>query len=176
MWKGFITMDKDRFFEELYVDYYKKIYSYLRCRVQNVMIAEDLTNDIFVLVYKNIQTYDDSKGLIATWIYTITNNHLKNYYRSLKKREYSYDSLEAIHEELLYDRNDYVGRKELNIVLEQMMEQLPVRSRTIIKMKYYGNMTSAEIGARLRISSENVRVILKRSLNKMKDMSHGEVA
>lgn len=164
------------FFEKLYEEYYKNIYNFLRIRVQNVVVAEDLTNDIFVLVYKNIHTYDEGKGLAATWIYAIANNCLKNYYRSLKNREFSYDSLEAVHEELLYDRNDYVSRKELNMVLEQLMEQLPPRSRTIIKMKYYGNMTSAEIGARLSISSDNVRVIIKRSLSKMKDIACGEVA
>lgn len=169
-------MDKDIFFEELYGEYYKKVYNYVRVRVQNVAVAEDLTNDIFLLVYKNVHTYDEEKGYITTWIYTIANNCLKNYYRSLKNREFSYDSLEMAHGELLYDRNDYVDRKELNIVLEQLMEQLPTRSRTIIKMKYYGNMTSAEIGAKFSISSENVRVILKRSLSKMKNISCGEVA
>lgn len=171
-----ILMDKDRFFEQLYDEYYNQIYHYLCYKVQNTANAEDLANDTFMLVYKNIHIYDETKGMAVTWIFAIANNRLKNYYRSRKSMEYSYDSFESVPAEMLYDKNDCIAQKELSIVLEQMLAQLPQRNRQIIKMKYYDNMTSVEIGRRLQISSENVRVILKRSLSKMKKISYGLAA
>ena len=58
--------------------------------------------------------------------------------------------------------------QELRIVLREVLLSLPERNRKVVIMKYYGNMTSKEIGGAMHISSGNVRVILKRSLDLMK--------
>ena len=64
-----------------------------------------------------------------------------------------------------YDSSE---QEELRLVLKNVMKELPERNRRIVLMKYYGNMTSREIGKCLDISPGNVRIILKRSLAMLK--------
>ena len=52
-------MNKDEYFEEIYCDYYEKIYKFIYYKVCNIELAEDLTSDVFVAVYKNLHRYDE---------------------------------------------------------------------------------------------------------------------
>ena len=77
-------MDKNEYFQQIYSDYYEKIYAFLFFKVNNKELAEDLTSDVFVSVYKNLHRYDASKSFISTWLYAIAYTQLKNYYKSRK--------------------------------------------------------------------------------------------
>ena len=61
-------MNKDEYFEEIYCDYYERIYKFIYYKVCNIELAEDLTSDVFVAVYKNLHRYDESKSFILTLI------------------------------------------------------------------------------------------------------------
>ena len=69
-------------------EYYLKILTFIHKRVLDLYEAEELTGDVFLSFYRNMDSYDEEKGSIATWLYAITANRLKNYYRD-KKTHYS---------------------------------------------------------------------------------------
>ncbi|MEI3471817.1 MAG: sigma-70 family RNA polymerase sigma factor [Blautia faecis] len=68
-------------FERIYQEYYLKILTFIHKRVPDLYEAEELTGDVFLSFYRNMDSYDEEKGSIATWLYAITANRLKNYYR-----------------------------------------------------------------------------------------------
>ena len=80
-------------FERIYQEYYLKILTFIHKRVPDLYEAEELTGDVFLSFYRNMDSYDEEKGSIATWLYAITANRLKNYYRD-KKIHYSLEILE----------------------------------------------------------------------------------
>lgn len=163
-------MSKDEYFEQLYQEYHTNIYHFLNRHVQNPAVSEELANDVFVSVYSNLHTYDSSKSFITTWLYAIAGNRLKNYYKSCRFKEYSFDLLIQEPTALMEPEQDEMVRKELGVMLEGMLCRLPERSQKIVRMKYYQGMTSAEIGKYLNLSPGNVRVILKRSLSTLRKM------
>lgn len=165
-----ITMDKDQYFEEIYENYRDKIFKFIYYKVSDAELAEDLTNDVFVSVYKNLHTYDANKSFISTWLYAISYNRLKNYYKSHKAVEYSIEYMLEMNIAPRSELQDPLEQEELRLMLKNAMQELPERSRKIILMKYYLDMTSGEIGRNLNISPGNVRIILKRSLNTLKGM------
>ena len=71
-------------FERIYQEYYLKILTFIHKRVPDLYEAEELTGDVFLSFYRNMDSYDEEKGSIATWLYAITANRLKNYYRDKK--------------------------------------------------------------------------------------------
>ena len=75
-------MDKNQYFETIYKEYFPKIYDYIRIRIRNPAVAEELAEDVFISVYKNLHVYDENRSFIATWLYAIAGNRLKNYYKS----------------------------------------------------------------------------------------------
>lgn len=161
-------MNKNEFFEQIYDDYKDKIYEFIFYKVSNKELAEDLTSDVFISVYKNLHRYDAEKSFITTWLYAIAYNRLKNYYKSRKNNVYSIECLIEMSNEIHIVKYDSSEQEELRLVLKNVMKELPERNRRIVLMKYYGNMTSREIGKCLDISPGNVRIILKRSLAMLK--------
>lgn len=168
-------MNRKGYFEEIYETYYEKIYKFILFKVYQTEIAEDLTNDVFLSVYRNLHRYDAAKSFILTWLYAIACNRLKNYYRSRRKTEYSMEYLLEMNLEPVIVSKDLLEEQEWQIVLKKMILELPERNRKIILMKYYGNMTSQEIGRNLEISSGNVRIILKRTLDTLKNKLNAEL-
>ena len=158
-------MKKDEWFEEIYDGYYGKIYEFIFHKVYNKELAEDLTNDVFVSVYKNLHMYDERKSFILTWLYTISWNRLKNYYKSRRRIECSINYMLEMNQESVISNNDLLEQHEWYLVLKKLILDLPERNRKVIVMKFYRNMTSREIGDSLGISPGNVRIILKRTLN-----------
>lgn len=160
-------MTKDTYFEKIYGSYYQSILNYMFCRVHNRAIAEELAADVFLLAYKNLDSYDHSKSFITTWLCAIAANHVRNYYKRQKKWECILvgDEIEELSEQV-----DCIAQKELSLLLEHAICVLPERNRQIVYMKYYRDMTSQEIASRLHVSSGNVRIILKRSLAKMQEV------
>ena len=143
------SKDYDILFEEIYTNYYGKVLSYLTGKVSDRNVAEDLAGDVFLRCYKNIQKFDASKGSESTWVFTITKNLLKNYYRD-RKVNASIDNMEGF-----------------DVADEQDVEEEIVK-RQILLMRYYDEMSSNEIAKVMNMTPGNVRVILTRTLNKLR--------
>lgn len=71
-------------FENLYKQYKNRIIAYISKRISSQEDAEELTGDIFLNLYKNRGSYEKEKSSMETWLFAITNNRLKNYYRDRK--------------------------------------------------------------------------------------------
>ena len=141
--------------------------SHIAFHVGDKGVAEELASDVFFSVYKNIETYDPSKSFILTWLFVITNNRLRNYYRDRKAMLY-YDELENNFFENLSTLDEEMVCNENRMLLEKYLKKLEVRERKIIISKYYLGMNSNEIGRMLGLTAGNVRIILKRALEKIK--------
>lgn len=154
-------------FEQIYQEYYNKIYLFVKKRILQEQDAEELTADIFTAVYKNLGRYRPEVSSLDTWIYVITGNRIKNYYRDRKDEMLTDEMEEMIQKQELSAEDVTMLRQEREDLL-QCLKQLPVRERSIIILKYYQGKSSEEIGRQLDLTSGNVRVILKRSLNKLR--------
>ena len=53
-------------FECIYQEYYLKILTFIHKRVPDLYEAEELTGDVFLPFYRNMDSYDEEKGSIAT--------------------------------------------------------------------------------------------------------------
>ena len=70
--------------DEVYQQYHGKVMGYITARVQRREDAEDLCADVFEKIYKKIETYNQEKAAVGTWIYTIARNTVIDYYRMSK--------------------------------------------------------------------------------------------
>src|SRR3954469_1283814 len=75
------TKSRDAF-AELYDKYSAAIYGIICKIILNTNIAEELLQDVFVKVWKNIDKYDSSKGSLFTWMLQISRNTCIDYLRT----------------------------------------------------------------------------------------------
>lgn len=69
--------------DELYKDYSEYVYRYILLLVHNVDVAEDLMQDTFIKVYRNLDKFQQ-KSSVSTWIIKIARNTVYDYLRKTK--------------------------------------------------------------------------------------------
>lgn len=150
---------------ELYTKYQKKVLSYLNGKVNNITLAEDLCADVFLKVYEKLDTFDEGKASISTWIFTITRNLLTDYFRTRKV----YDEIpEELSDSSSIEEN--LCNEEMLDTLATALEKLDERERDIIIFHYYSGMTLTAIAERMGISYAYVKVLHNKALSNMKKL------
>lgn len=160
------NLSRDEFFQSIYEDYYNRVLSYIRGRVNNPQDAEDLASDVFFKCYKNIDRYDPKKASVSTWVFTITSNTLKNYYRD-NRATVSMDGMEGFEIPFEEDFDQAVRLEEIRQYLDRVLEDLDEKNRKVLLMRYYDEMKTADIAEEMDLSPGHVRVMLSRTLHRL---------
>ena len=142
-------------------DIFRLAYSYTR----NKTDAEDIFQNVFIKLYKhqNILTKDDME--IKKWLVKVTINESKNFFLSSWRRKIIF--FEEKEEEKIS-----VIPKEDNVL--PLVLELPRKYRLVTYLFYYENYKIKEIAKLLNISETNIRTILVRSREKLKNMMEGD--
>ncbi|RZK50483.1 MAG: RNA polymerase sigma factor [Pedobacter sp.] len=124
--------------------YQQKIYWHIRRMVIDHDDADDLVQETFVKVWKNLGTFRNDSQLY-TWIYRIATNECITFLNKKKnKNNISLDEMDVdLNEKLTssaYFDGDKIQRK-----LQEAILQLPEKQRVIFNMKYYDDMKYDEI-------------------------------
>ena len=148
---------------EIYTQYSVKVRGYIYNKVNDSFLAEDLCADVFLKVFEKIDSFDETKASVSTWIFTITRNTLIDYYRTRKvSNEIPEDlaSEDSIEEE--------VCNNEMLSALAAALEKLEERERDIIILHYYQGETLKVVGEKLGISYAYVKILHNKALAELK--------
>lgn len=151
--------------EEIFDKYYDRVYSFTLLRVKNIHTAEDITSDVFYKVAQSINSYDEKKAAMATWLITIAMNKIRDYYRG-QKHLMPLESAEDIQAQV--NLEEKVLANEQAKELYKAMDKLDERQRNVLLLRYYGDMSNKEIAKELNLSVSNVETILTRARQKLK--------
>lgn len=149
--------------EKIYIDYNEKVMRYVRGKVANVSDVEDIVSDVFLKVFSKLETFDEAKASLSTWIYHITQNTVTDYYR--KRRVFSEISDNATDSESL---DDGLINDERLECLADALEKLDERSRNLIILHYYSGMKLKDIADKIGISYVYAKVLHKKALDALK--------
>ncbi len=154
--------------------YNEKLSKYIKRRSHATkQDVEDILQNVFIKVYKNINDYDQNLNF-SSWIYRITYNELIDWYRKDKTRaSLSLDDtdigiLEKISDDTKEDdfkRFDKLKEKEYII---QALEKLKPEYREILIQKYFEDKSYEEISDILKIPIGTVATWLNRAKNDLK--------
>jgi len=153
-------------FENIYEEYFRRIYNFVFCRLLHKEQTEDVVSQIFMKVLEKTQSYDERKGTFNTWIFTIARNTLNDFYR-LRKVTVSLD--DGCFTELSVDfeeQSRLIADEELRD-LYWALTALDARTRTVITLKYFGEFTNREISAQTGINESTVSTLCLRGIGKL---------
>lgn len=148
---------------QIYLEYKPKVLGYIYNKVLDNNLAEDLCSDVFLKVYEKLDTFDETKASLSTWIFTIMKNTLYDYYRGRKvMEEIPEDMADGSSVEEDACRNDTLE------LLAGALGELDERARDIIIMRYYHGMKLVDIAERMEISYPYVKLLHKQALSVLK--------
>lgn len=152
---------------ELYDHFFEKIYRFIYYRVGHKETAEDLTEDIFVKAFGSLKNLK-SDAVFESWLYQIARNKVIDYYRS-KKLLVPIDEIENT---LEYSTNviDNVNLGFEQKILLRLLKELTTEQQTIIKLKFFEELSN-DIIAKITGKEEGaIRVIQHRAITKLRSL------
>lgn len=124
--------------------YQQKIYWHIRRMVINHDDADDLVQDVFIKVWKNLGSFRQDSQLY-TWIYRIATNECITFLNKKKDRlNVSYEEMSEKLGDSMSDDNFFTG-EEIQKKLQKAILTLPEKQRLVFNMKYYDDLKFQEI-------------------------------
>lgn len=132
-------------FSQLLTKYQQKIYWHVRRMVIDHDDADDVVQDIFVKVWKNLAKFREDSQLY-TWLYRIATNECITFLNK-KKQKYNVsldDESTSYLAETLADGQYFNGDKA-QMKLQQALLTLPEKQKLVFNMKYFEDLKYEEI-------------------------------
>lgn len=156
--------DKQKIFDQLFVEYrdwiFRLCYSYTR----NEMEAEDLVQECFSKVWINLSSFQNRSNY-STWIYRIAANTCLMLLRKEKNNPVEYH--ETLKDDSFVEKHE--NQEEHSIILYKAISQLNEIDRIIISM-VLEDVPQKQIGEVLGITENNVNVKVYRIKKQLKEL------
>ena len=154
----------------------KPIYSFIYRYVGNAQEAEDITQDVFVKVWRNLKRFDREKSF-KTWIFSIAKNTAIDFLK--KKRTMQFSDFEnergesTILEKFIDSSplpNELLERKDLMGTLAKAIGKLLPKYRMVLFLRYNDHFTFQEIAESLGEPLNTVKSRYRRGLIMLKKL------
>ena len=131
-------------FNQLVRKYQQKVYWHIRKMVIDHDDADDLTQEVFLKVWKNLENFRQDSQLY-TWLYRIATNECLTF---LSSKRYKFflplnDVTDELSEKL--DTSATISGDEIQLKLQKALLRLPDKQRLVFNMKYYDDLKYEEI-------------------------------
>ena len=150
----------------LYEEYYDKLAHYVYVRIGNKEEAEDIAGEVFLKALKSLKSYKEQGIPMQGWLFRIAHNLTVDYIRKAdKRRTVPIDSV------ILTGEDNPVDAAEKNIEFERVteaMKELTIEQREVINLRFFGGLTSKEVGDVLSKSDGAVREMQRAAIEKIR--------
>jgi RNA polymerase sigma-70 factor, ECF subfamily len=143
--------------EEIVRTYNRRIYNICYRFAGSGDDAEDLTQEVFIKMYRTLSSYDHTKGAFATWVTTITRNLLVDHFRKGKQQR-------------LTDSIDATSEHEDALPLSEQIQDQSAPPDAHVRSREVGETVHAALG---KLSPELREAVILRDLQ---DMDYREIA
>lgn len=163
-----IQKKDSRAYTILYDMYSKSLFSVISNLVKDREEAEDILQEVFVKIWKNIDTYNDSKGRFYTWIVNIARNssidkmRSKNYNNN--KKNLSSDNF--VH--ILDDSNKLTNKID-SIGIQEFVNKLKPKCIALIDLLFFKGYTQQEASEELEIPIGTVKTQNRNCINDLRN-------
>ncbi len=156
-------------FADKYRQFFPRVFAYVYGRVHNVHITEDLVADVFEKAFLKAGSLRNDEAF-STWLFTIARNVIISHGRKYGRETIvDPDVMKAISPSSISVESEVLMQEELTAVAESLRE-FPQREQDIISLKFDAELSNSQIALIMDLSEPNVRVILFRTLRKLRQV------
>jgi RNA polymerase sigma-70 factor (ECF subfamily) len=153
----------------LYDNYSAALYGIVLRIVNSEEAAEDVLQEAFVKIWKNIEKYDRTKGKLFTWLVNVARNcaidslRVKDY--DIKNQIQSIDNSVRIvnRQHKVYPKTDHIGLKEVIATLKP-------EYKILIDKLYFEGYTQEEAAKELNMPLGTVKTRIRAAMNLLREI------
>jgi RNA polymerase sigma-70 factor (ECF subfamily) len=148
-------------FSFLYDRYSKALFSIILQFVPQQELAEDVLQEVFLKIWRNIKSYDETKGRLYTWMLNIARNQAIDRTRS---KDFNNRSKTTELSENVYNNKQAAEAKMDDVGLQKTLSSLPEENRKLLELAYYQGYTQEEIAKMLNIPLGTVKTRIRATI------------
>lgn len=156
-------------YEKLVKLYQNKVYNTCYSFLKQSDIAEDQTQEVFILIFNSIAQFEE-KSTLKTWIYRITVTRCLDYLRSQsrqKRKSTGLLSLFGLAQEIPSNNDftpyEHLENKEYAKIIADTLDEMKDKYKTAFVLKYMEGMSQKEIAQIMECSEKAIEGILARA-------------
>ena len=156
-------------FAFLYDHYAGALYSIIRQIItDNSELAGDVLQEVFINIWRKIESYDQTKGRLFTWMLNIARNasidtlRSKSYQNSQKNQELPENVYRGTVNQTTQQNVDHIG-------LKKVLEKLKPDLRVLVDLAYFKGFTHEEIAELLSIPLGTVKTRIRNALLQLRE-------
>lgn len=143
-------------FQHLVEDWKDRIYNTCLGMLQQEEDAEDVTQEVFIVVFRKIGQFREASGM-GTWLYRIAVNRCLDLLRKRKRRKWLSEWIDFVHPGVQLEK------KQDAALLFQAMNSLPGKQKAAYQLQQLEGLSQMEIAAVLEVSESAVEGLLQRA-------------
>lgn len=158
-------------FEHIVFVFERPIFSYLFRIVSHKQTAEDLTQETFVKIFKNLKNIKPKENF-KSWVFTIATHSAYDYLRKVKRKPESFilddpeSGFETIEQEHTYTMVEKVWAQE---EVEKALTQVKPEYKSVLLLFYKEDLTYESIARILKLPINTVKTHLHRAKKALKE-------
>jgi RNA polymerase sigma factor (sigma-70 family) len=156
-------------FAFLYDNYAGALYSIIRQIItDNSELAGDTLQEVFINIWRKIESYDQTKGRLFTWMLNIARNasidtlRSKSYQNSQKNQELPDNVYKGASNQTTQQNVDNIG-------LKKVLEKLKPEHRVLVELAYFKGFTHEEIAEMMTIPLGTVKTRIRNALLQLRE-------
>ena len=129
-------------FEQLYLNYYREVYYYMRRICRDDLICEEVAQETFFKALKKIDSFDGRTDIRA-WLFTIAKNTYISILRKNKRNGGSTDDV------ILSDQSDLqdgLADKDMALRIHTILHTLKEPYKEVFSLRVFGELSYEDIG------------------------------
>jgi RNA polymerase sigma-70 factor (ECF subfamily) len=153
----------------LYDNYSGALYSIIKQIVaESSELADDVLQEVFVNIWRKIDSYDPSKGRLFTWMLNIARNasidllRSKGYQNTRKNQGFTENVYSEMASQTIQPNVDNIG-------LRKVLEKLKPEQRVLLELAYFKGFTHEEIARMLTIPLGTVKTRIRSALSQLRE-------
>lgn len=156
----------DRGFEMLVIQYQEPLYWHIRRMVHIHEDADDVIQNTFIKVFKNIKSFKGESKLY-TWLYRIASNEAISFLNKKKKKQFSNldEELGVLETSLKSDPFFDADEAQLNLI--KAIETLPEKQKQVFTLRYFDEMSYKDISETLDVSVGALKASFHHAIKKI---------
>lgn len=159
-------------FSAFYDRYANLVYSIAYNILGDQPRAEEIVQDVFLKIWKNLERYDPSRAKLNTWLSTITRYRAIDVLRkqSVRTKHASWVKADNPHGQESLDLEERVDQRLMKNRVRQAMSQLPEEQHEVLALAYFRGLTHREIADALDQPLGTVKTRIRLAMQKLRGL------
>ncbi|MBT3363184.1 MAG: sigma-70 family RNA polymerase sigma factor [Chloroflexi bacterium] len=160
---------KEAMLTSCFNQYFDRIARYIYVRLGDKAEAEDLASEVFLKAYKSLDTFKKREVPMQAWLFKIAHNLLVDHHRKHSKMK----TVQIDDKLQIADKSDPMQAAMANLEYGKVlkaMDKLTQDQRQVVELRFFGGLTSEEVGNVMNKSNGAVRQMQSHAIKRLRQL------